>query len=44
VTIISHISGETPAGFNTKAADMNGDGLVTVADAVQVIDLILREK
>jgi hypothetical protein len=35
---------QSESGFNTKAADMNGDGLVTVADAVQVIDIILRKE
>lgn len=44
IAIAHHIMGNTPEGFNEKAADANGDGKINVADYVAVAHMILNEQ
>lgn len=44
IAIAHHIMGNTPEGFNEKAADANGDGKINVADYVAVAHMIMNEK
>ena len=39
--IADYIMGKEPAGFNFWLADVNGDGVVNVADLVKVVELLL---
>jgi len=39
--MVRHINGDTPDGFNEAAADLTDDGLITVADLTEVVDIIL---
>ena len=41
---ISHILGQTPAGFNKDAVDINRDGSISVTDVTMIIDMILKQK
>ena len=41
---ISHILGQTPAGFNKDAVDINRDGSISVTDVTLIIDMILKQK
>ena len=41
IGIANHILGNTPQGFNEKAADVNGDGVVDVSDYIGVANIIL---
>jgi len=41
---ISHILGQTPAGFNKDAVDINRDGSISVTDVTMMIDKILKQK
>ncbi len=41
IWIVRHINGDTPDGFNEAAADLTDDGLITVADLTEVVDIIL---
>ena len=38
----NHAIGKEQTGFNAKAADMNGDERVTIADIVIIIEKILK--
>ena len=40
IGIANHIMGNTPAGFNEKAADVDGDGLIDVSDYIGVGNII----
>ena len=40
ISIFSYLLGEAPENFSADAADMNGDGIVTVTDALLLLDLI----
>ena len=44
IAIAHHIMGNTPEGFNEKAADANGDGKINVADYVAVAHMIMNEQ
>lgn len=40
----TYILDENPSPFNLDVADLNGDGMVTVADAIMAIDIILNNQ
>ena len=40
---VEHILGQTPDDFDASAADTNGDGEVTIADVVIILDIILTD-
>lgn len=40
ISIMSYILGDNPEDFDVTAADLNGDGSVTVIDALLMLDLI----
>ena len=41
--LVCHLTGkETPEGFVSEAADVNGDGEVNIADVIALIDLIMN--
>ena len=39
---MNHLLGQTPDGFDSEAANVNGDDDVTIADLGLIIDMILR--
>mgnify|MGYP002624960540 CR=1 FL=1 len=39
---VSHILGQTPDGFDEKAADVDGNGMVDIVDVTSIIDMILK--
>lgn len=41
IGIANHIMGNTPQGFDEKAADVNGDGVIDVSDYIGVANIIL---
>ena len=41
--IASYILGKAPEGFNLKAADLNGDEVVNVADIVELVDMLGKQ-
>ena len=41
LAIVDYILGNVPSGFNPLAADVNGDGRVTIADAAAAVNIIL---
>ena len=43
VAIVNSILGKPSISFNAAAADINGDGIINVADAVSLVDIILEE-
>ena len=43
MALVCHLTGqETPEGFDSEAADVNGDNEVNIADVTALIDLILN--
>ncbi|MBR2233701.1 MAG: hypothetical protein IJ892_01400 [Prevotella sp.] len=41
--VMNHLLGQTPEGFDSEAANVNGDEEgVTITDLVLIIDMILR--
>ena len=40
---VEHILGQTPDGFDAAEADVNGDGLVTIADVTLILDMIVNQ-
>ena len=40
---VEHILGRTPDGFDAAEADVNGDGLVTIADVALILDMIVNQ-
>ena len=41
--VMNHLLGQTPDGFDSEAANVNGDEEgVTITDLVLIIDMILR--
>ena len=40
--IISHISGKPTDQFNKKTADVNGDGKITIADIIGIVNIMKR--
>ena len=40
---VEHILGRTPNGFDATEADVNGDGLVTIADVALILDMIVNQ-
>lgn len=40
--IASYILGDAPEGFNQKAADVNKDGQISVADLSMIASMILE--
>lgn len=42
--VASHIIGQTPAGFNKKNVDMNGDNKVNAVDIVLINNIIKKKK
>ncbi len=41
IGIANHILGQTPQGFNAKAADVDGNGIIDVSDYIGVANIIL---
>ena len=41
IGIANHILGQTPQGFNAKAADVDGNGIIDVSDYSGVANIIL---
>ena len=41
--VVSYIYGNTPTGFNIKAADANSSGSINVADITEIINLIYNK-
>ena len=41
--MISYLLGENPAGFDEDAADLNGDGVVTISDVLILMDMVNQE-
>lgn len=39
---MDYILGNTVANFNKSAADVSGDGNITITDAVGIVDIILN--
>lgn len=44
VDIVSSMMNKAPEGFNKSAADANGDGKLTIADIVQIANMIINSK
>ena len=44
IGVANHILGNTPAGFNAKAADVNNDGEIDISDYIGVANIILIGK
>lgn len=44
VDIVSSMMNKAPEGFNKAAADVNGDGKLTIADIVQIAIMIINSK
>lgn len=42
ISIVNHILGQTPNGFDTDAADVNRDGKVDIVDVTCTLDIILK--
>ena len=41
IGVANHILGNTPAGFNARAADVNNDNVIDVSDYIGVANIIL---
>ena len=44
IGVANHILGNTPEGFNEKAADVNSDGSIDISDYIGVANIILTGK
>lgn len=44
VDIISSMMDKAPSGFDKKAADINGDGQLNIADILQIVNMIIESK
>jgi hypothetical protein len=42
VEVINYIMGNPSEKFNNIAAEMNGDGVVNIADIVQIVNIVFE--
>lgn len=40
MAILGYLLGDAPDGFDVNAADLNGDGMVTITDALLLMEMI----
>ena len=43
IAVVNYILGNASDDFVFEAADMNGDGFVTITDVVHVVNIILED-
>ena len=44
VAITDYMMGKNPENFNIKNADVNGDGVINIADIIQITNQILSKE
>lgn len=44
IAILEYMIGHEPKNFNKFAADVNNDGIINVADIIQISDMLLKKK
>ena len=44
MAVVNYILGNTPKDFDFDAANVNNDEVITIADAVGIVNMILNEK